>query len=386
MPPAAGATARVAAPLARRRPWRRRALAVGIGVLLAPLVLELGVRLWPGTLPPGVRAAVSLHDLRFISQPDQQLGYAMLPGFDRHPLATSDLQVFHVTTRPAPWSAEPGIGFRDDFAPAPPFAVLVGDSFAMGWGVEEGDCFAAVCERALGRAVHDLGVCGYGPQQALGTLERFGLGCRPRVVVWAFYGNDLEDAVEFERWAKDRSAPWPATAPKSAFDRALNRYSAAYKLFRFVGKHFSVDRRRFSDGARAYLFSPFWMKTLDLRRPRAEAGCALVCALVDRFAALAGEHGFAPVLIAAPYREQVYREEYASVDPAASEGVVLEAGYARVVEHARALGIQVVDTLPLLRAHKGEDLYLYEDPHWSPAGNRIVGEALAAALRSVAGG
>ncbi len=73
---------------------RRRLLAISLGVLSAPLGLELCVRLWPGALPPGVRAPVSLHDLRFITQVDSRLGYTMRAGFERHPLATSDLQIF----------------------------------------------------------------------------------------------------------------------------------------------------------------------------------------------------------------------------------------------------------------------------------------------------
>ena len=34
-----------------------------------------------------------------------------------------------------------------------------------------------------------------------------------------------------------------------------------------------------------------------------------------------------------------------------------------------------------IAARKAEPIYLYEDPHWTALGNRIVGEALAAELR-----
>ncbi len=366
-----------------RRRWRRRILAIAIGILLAPIGLEIVARLLPVSLAPGIRAAVSLHDLRFVTQADPTLGYVMRPGFDAHPLATSDFRIFHVTTRPAPWSKETHVGFRDSFAVTPAWGVLVGDSFAMGWGVDDGDVFVRVTERALGKPIYDLGVSGYGPQHALGTLERFGLGCAPKVVVWLFYGNDLDDAPWFENWDPHGTNPW--FVPKSWLEYALNRYSAAYKLIRYAGKPLSSGNVAWRDGERSHLFSVFWRRNLDLRRERIALGMQAMEKQLARFRALADAHGFVPVFVAAPYREQVYIEEYASVDPSPDPFGVQQAGYIRVVARARELGFTVLDTLPLLRAHKGEAVYLWEDPHWTVLGNRLVGEALVEVLRPFTG-
>ncbi len=285
-----------------------------------------------------------------------------------------------MSTVTPPWLADNGIGFRDAFSVGKHCTVVVGDSFAMGWGVDDAVCFVEVAERTLGQPIHNLGVSGYGPQQAFDTLEHMGLGAGPKVVVWAFYGNDLEDAALHAWWAADRGQPWPATKTKSAFELALNRYSATYKLFRFLGRRKSVDRRPWRDGERSFLFSPYWRNALDLRHEHIRQGFALTCQELERFVALAAKHAFAPVVLAVPYREQVYREEYATVDPSPDPSAILEAGYTQVLDHARSLGIEVLDALPLLREHKAEMVYLWEDPHWSIAGHRIVGDALAQLL------
>lgn len=367
------------------RSWRRRLFAVAAGVVAAPATLELGARLWPG-VPPGVAATVSLHDLRFMTRVDPRFGYTLRPGCSDQRLATSDLQVFCATTNAPPWLRDDSLGFRDDFAPLAGAPIVVfGDSFAMGWGVDDGDTLAAVLERQLGVPVHNLGVAGYGPQQALDVLEHVGLSCRPAQVVWVFYGNDLEDAVLYEGWVADRAQTWPSATPKSAFARAINRYSAAYKLFRYVGRHFSADRHRWRGDGVAHLFSPYWRNALDTEQDYVQRGLALTLQQVDRLAALAGEHGVGAVMVAAPYREQVYREEFAMV---AGDGPaerrrsdVAAATYARVIAHARDRGVAVLDALPLLREHKAEAIYLYEDPHWSALGTRVVGQALAELLR-----
>lgn len=369
----------------QRRSWRRRLLAVAIGILLAPIGLELAARLLPISLPPGIRAAVSLHDLRFITQADPELGYVMRPGFEAMPLATSDFRIFSVTTRPAPWSKATHIGFRDPFAVSPAWGVVVGDSFAMGWGVDDGDVFVRATEQAIGKPIYDLGVSGYGPHQALGTLERFGLGCAPKVVVWLFYGNDIEDTLWFDAWTQHRENPW--FTPKSEFGYALNRYSAAYKLIRYAGKSMSSGNVAWRDGERSHLFTVFWRRNLDLRSERITRGFALMETQLARFRALADAHGFVPVFLAAPYREQVFCEEYAAVDPSPDSFEVQQAAYTKTVARARELGFTVLDTLELLRGHKldREPVYLWEDPHWSVAGNRVVGEALAEVLRQFVG-
>jgi hypothetical protein len=71
--------------------------------------------------------------------------------------------------------------------------LLLGDSLAFGWGVEDGATFAAHLGRR-GFDVVNLAVPGYGTDQALLRFEREGAGYQPDVVVLHFcLDNDFVD-------------------------------------------------------------------------------------------------------------------------------------------------------------------------------------------------
>jgi len=79
--------------------------------------------------------------------------------------------------------------------------VLIGDSFAQGQCLVDGEDLASQFRRAGFKAL-TLGAVGDGPLAELGTLTEYGRTLRPKVVLWMYYeGNDLEDL------AKERKAP-----------------------------------------------------------------------------------------------------------------------------------------------------------------------------------
>ena len=96
-------------------------------------------------------------------------------------------------------------GFRNakDFQRAD--VVLLGDSFVEGYNVtQEATCAKHLADR-LSAEVCNLALCGYGPQQELAALKRYGVPLQPQAVVWFFYeGKDLEDIEAYEatigRW------------------------------------------------------------------------------------------------------------------------------------------------------------------------------------------
>ena len=90
-------------------------------------------------------------------------------------------------------------GFRNpcDFRQAP--IVLIGDSFVEGYLVAEEQTCRALLRHDLGVDVCNLGQSDYGPPRELIVLRRYGLGLRPRVVVWFFFeSNDLFDVHDYE--------------------------------------------------------------------------------------------------------------------------------------------------------------------------------------------
>jgi len=85
------------------------------------------------------------------------------------------------------------LGVRDDEASLDaPRIVVLGDSFAMGWGVEQQEGFPAVLEDLSGSKVLNAGVSSYATAREFGMLERIDLS-RARYLIVQYASNDVEE-------------------------------------------------------------------------------------------------------------------------------------------------------------------------------------------------
>ncbi|MCH7700930.1 MAG: SGNH/GDSL hydrolase family protein, partial [Planctomycetes bacterium] len=74
-------------------------------------------------------------------------------------------------------------------------AVVLGDSFAEGSRVTDGDCWPDKLSQASGLSVYNLGMSGYAPQHYLASLVEVGLALHPKTVFCLLYeGNDVRSA------------------------------------------------------------------------------------------------------------------------------------------------------------------------------------------------
>lgn len=74
-------------------------------------------------------------------------------------------------------------------------AVVLGDSFAEGSGVTDGDSWPDKLSQASGLSVYNLGMSGYAPQHYLASLVEVGLALHPKTVFCLLYeGNDVRSA------------------------------------------------------------------------------------------------------------------------------------------------------------------------------------------------
>ncbi|MBA3015125.1 MAG: hypothetical protein FP815_09245 [Desulfobulbaceae bacterium] len=96
-------------------------------------------------------------------------------------------------------------GFRGldwDFSPERKNIVVLGDSFAFGWGVEEGETFSSLLEmrlRQIDPAIQVLNMAqsGYSLDQVLNTYELYGKQFDPIFIIYLYCYNDPIDPPPF---------------------------------------------------------------------------------------------------------------------------------------------------------------------------------------------
>jgi hypothetical protein len=96
-------------------------------------------------------------------------------------------------------------GFRNR-SPWPERAdiVVLGDSMAFGYGVEDDQAWPTLLEENLPDSrVINLGLIGAAPQQYFRIYKTFGQALQPSLVLFCLFpGNDVTDAGLFNRWVK----------------------------------------------------------------------------------------------------------------------------------------------------------------------------------------
>lgn len=169
----------------------RHVPAVGGVPLAAPLARELYVR---------DRATLQL--LPECARWDPDLGYTLRPG--RCSFANTEYRTTFLVNR---------LGVRDsEEALAGPELVVLGDSFAVGWGVDGDETFAAQLAKRTGLRVLNTGVPSYGTVRELKLLSHVDRS-RLTTLVWQFCNNDY---MENEAYAKNGNHL--ATLPEAEYE------------------------------------------------------------------------------------------------------------------------------------------------------------------------
>lgn len=115
--------------------------------------------------------------------------------------------------------------------PKPPGmgVAVLGDSHAMGWGVNDEETYAARLQGMLKRPVYNLGVASYGTARELIRLERSGLLDKVDTIILQYCSNDYRENLEFDGAAKDELqrklfAPDQPAAPTHKLGYLLQGY------------------------------------------------------------------------------------------------------------------------------------------------------------------
>jgi hypothetical protein len=287
----------------------------------------------------------------------------------------------------------------------------IGDSFTFCTNVVPADAWPAVLAQRTGLRVYNFGMPGRGLHEYVQTLKAFALAKRPRfVVVAAYEGNDLRDAVRFHQdgdsAAQKAQRPCPFASDVCAWHERLKhgflgRHSYVFNLARSGIWRSAFNRRekeinfrydiRFPDGNTL----TFNLRNGDLDEVtyaralvRGEVSVDLFERPLRGLVALGREHGFTPIVVYVPSAYTAYRHQV-HFDDAGAERLLTEfsdrqRGY--FARKAGEAGFVYRDLTPALQRAAAElpstqRLYFRTNVHLTPAGHAVVAAEVAEVLR-----
>lgn len=264
--------------------------------------------------------------------------------------------------------------------------VVLGDSYALGYGVSEEAGFASQLDRILGGDVEvvNLGMSGYSTDQELLLLEREGVRYDPDLVIVAVYLNDVYDNLirYYNEWYGK---------PRFVIDRRGELRLTGVPVPRFEGPSSLIVFIRRSCCSLHDLVSVGrdfkrleWFSLFD-RRFAAAGRWEVTERLLEEIARVADSHGASMLLVAIPMVEQI--DAQAGRHPGiAARDFDLEGPQEHLRRFAAGAGIEMIDLLPLLRREaRSRPLYFRADNHWNEEGHRIAAEAIAPPARRLLG-
>jgi lysophospholipase L1-like esterase len=290
--------------------------------------------------------------------------------------------------------------------------LLLGDSFAMGWGLHEEETISRQLEtmlRADGRDVTVIngGVTGYGPWQERGRLEEVGFALQPDLVLLQLFpGNDVDNTLA--RVGKHLSAydrGWKLhlyefrhrSSRLVRFERWLRRASAGYGLLvqrldhpglllDVLGRVPFLPRNPVPPLPESAP-RPWWLETARVHPDEVqEEGWRLLAEDLGALRDTCAAHGVEFAAFSVVGSQTVFGRHWNSVlerlpDPAEyRRGLELERMNA-VLERE---GIPHFDVAEALRGGDLGDVYWFYDGHLKPLGARLVAERIREWISSTA--
>jgi lysophospholipase L1-like esterase len=355
---------------------------LGSALLVCLVAGELFFRQWPRFLSE--EAALRLHwrelseDVRNQgwTDPNRHFGFLYRPNLTGQ-VSSQELEFTFTTDEKgfrngSPWPKEADI-------------VVVGDSMAFGYGVDDEEAWVRLVDDELpATRVINLGLIGSGPEQYLRVLEGFGLELAPELVLFMLFpGNDLADAEDFRQWLDAGT-----DVPYREWRVARGRTPALGRVRRLVEGSYLVA---FLRGARDSLISPVPASTIALEEgslrltptiyassmKKAQPGhpvFELIMATVEEARAISKQHGSDFMVLLMPAKEEVYLPLVDQPGPSP-----VDAFKSPLQER----GIPFIDLTPHFQAEAATaaPLFFEVDGHPNEDGYRLIARVVTEHLR-----
>jgi lysophospholipase L1-like esterase len=265
-----------------------------------------------------------------------------------------------------------------------PRTLFLGDSITMAHYLPEEETFVHLVGEALeasGSPVETVnaGVGGIGLETELAILRETGLRVDPDTVVLEFYLNDVQQSPGVRILPVASLFGWSALAryASSAVPRLLARDDWEIGADEMEGWRREIEARA-PGGPGDPLVHPGAFNALvqenfrDWGSAWSDGAWSRIDPLLAEFRRQADLNHFRLVIVAFP------------VEPQVKAAFVSDWPQRRLQEAAAKLGLPVLDLLPALRAaaHRDSEPLFYDVCHHTPAGSRVVADAIARFLRT----
>jgi lysophospholipase L1-like esterase len=244
--------------------------------------------------------------------------------------------------------------------------LVLGDSYAFGWGVPETDCFPRRLETRLGERlpeqnveVINAAIPGYSVYQQVRMLDQVRRQAQVHAVIATFsLANDMVDELRIRRYAPDRLRDYSNEVRDPA--SGLARLVRASRLLSILDERLQgvqLGLANTNDQAQSLAAESLRELVATCRRDR----IPLLLVVVPRAQEIRGSRGVRRLL-----------------DPAARRA------HQRLLALADELQVPVLDLEACLAAaHRSAPVFLPADVHWTAAGHRAVADAILPALLSI---
>jgi len=271
------------------------------------------------------------------------------------------------------------IGFRNDADLSSADTIVVGDSMVEGMTVSNSDVVTSVLQRLEGKTVANLAQYGYGPQQEMIVLKRYGLPLRPHTVVWVFSeSSDLADFIGYRRMMLHPPNSWNFFLQRSFSRLAFRQVTRFFAPPKPLGiKRSGEIQEPGGKTTKVYFTNP--AHPLTGEELGAVEGTAGILAEARR---LSSAQGASFLVVFAPDKFRVYHD--LCVYPQESEcgrwvvSDLPERLRKAVASVSPEIGYLDLTAALTAAAKEGARPYYSDDVHWSAQGHRIAAEAIHA--------